>query len=222
MSLVRRVARPLLAAIFVVGGLDALRHPAAGSQGRAARSSKARPPLRPAQRPRAPRPGQRRRHGRRRHPARDGPDAAARVDRARRVARPDHAIWAPVLGGDRPAAKRGQQRTTSSRTSACSAVCCSRPSTPRASPGSGVPSTAHGRPVAEPHRQDDQARGAARRRPELRAARPGSRCPGCARRDRAELAPPAAPTMRLDRDWPAPVGRRAASTPTSRCPAASR
>ena len=40
MSLVRKIARPMLAAIFVVGGLDALRHPGgrvrkAGSPGSA-------------------------------------------------------------------------------------------------------------------------------------------------------------------------------------------
>ncbi|CCH74232.1 exported hypothetical protein [Nostocoides australiense Ben110] len=32
MSLVRRIARPLLATIFITGGLDALRHPSSKAQ----------------------------------------------------------------------------------------------------------------------------------------------------------------------------------------------
>ena len=45
MSIVRRIARPLLASVFVVGGLDALRHPGARTAKAAAFADKVAAPL---------------------------------------------------------------------------------------------------------------------------------------------------------------------------------
>ena len=164
--IVRRLARPLLASVFVAAGIDALRHPGLRSQQAAQLLGKV-----PDQVPGA-------------QSAAKDPDLFVRVNgaallgggvllatgRMPRLASTvlaasiipttaiDHAFWDETD----PDLKRSRA-ASSSRTSACSAACCSPPSTPRADPAScGVPSTPARRPVGRP------ATPSARRR-----ARPG-------------------------------------------------
>ena len=170
--LVRRIARPLLAAPFVYGGISTLRKPQDRVPGR--------PPGRGEDRRRRPTSSCRSRC------PRDveqwvKADAAVKVvagslfalgrlpaaDRAGPVGvdRADDAGRAPLLGArpTRPSAS-GRSRT-SSRTPACSAGCCWPPSTPRASRRSATgPAAPRTRPRTRPRRASRRPRSAPPRR----------------------------------------------------------
>ena len=180
MTLVRRVARPMLAAIFVVQGLDQLRHPSA-LKAKVAPFAERAGAAGPARRPRAARPGQRRHDGRGGRAAGHRAGSPPRVPGPRRLARADDLRRPPVLGRDRPGRQARPSGSASSRTSACSAASCSPAVDTEGKPGlayraglAGDVGPAHG-----PHAP--AARPGTRRRP--RAARPswprspGARCP---------------------------------------------
>ena len=225
MTLVRRVARPMLAAIFVVQGLEQLRHPSALN----AKVAPFAEQLAPLGLPNDPELLVRANgadDGGRRSAPRHRPRAAPRLAGPRGRAGADHLCGAPVLGRDRPGASSAPSGSASSRTSASSAVCCWPASTPRASPGwptaPGWRATPRSAPPGGPGAR--QARHA-RRPPRGQAGRdPGARCPHLIHRTPGPLpSPPARPLL------PRPRRRRlghaaratARSTPRSPCPAAS-
>ena len=184
MTVVRRIARPLLAPMFVDGGLDSSGTRPQGQAGRAG-GREDRSGARPARRPRDAGPGQRRGH--------DGAGALFATGRLPRTARtvlaatlvPTTVAGHPFWEEDDPAG--ASSGCTSSRTSACSAACSSPSSTPRASPAWATAPTV--RRQRQARRRPDQPGGAARR-----ARRPPR---GQARR-RARRSMPSA-------DWTAPT-----------------
>ncbi len=132
MSVVRRIARPLLASMFVVGGVDQLKHPSAKSDAARPGGREAGPAAPPPRRHRAARAGQRSRHDRRRRDARRGTPAPHVGHRPRGHPRAHHPRRPPVLARGRPRRPGRGSAPSSSRTSVCSAGCSSRRSTPRA------------------------------------------------------------------------------------------
>ena len=215
MTVSRLIARPMLASIFLVGGVNALRNAPA-------LAAKAKPGHRPlvplvqkaAPSSRSPGPGdagahQRRRPDRRRRALADGraPRLSAAVLAASLVPTTlaGHRFWEYDRPRRSPAAA-----CTSSRTSRCSAACSSPPATPRgsrASPGAPAGAAKGRAPRGRAPRQDRPARGQARR---------------------GQLAEPPSPAASIgSRVTTPPIpgphrGRTRRSTPSCRCPAASR
>ena len=158
MTLVRRVARPMLAAMFVVGGLDQLKHPSRKTDTAAPLIEKVAPVLGLPDDPEL--------LVRANGAAMVGAGSLLALGRLPRIASTvlaatlvpttlaGHAYWY----GAGPRGPRPADAPSSSRTSACSAVCSSRPSTPRAGRGwptartwsTTAPTAPPARPAARP------------------------------------------------------------------------
>ena len=169
MSLIRRVARPMLATMFVVGGLDQLRHPASGKAKvgplRRAGCAPLRLPNDPELLVRANGAAM---VGGGRCWRRVGCRASRRLVLAASLVPTTYVGHRSGRSRTRPSAPAAHRLPEEPRPARRSAA---RGRRHRGPPRSGLPE-AHGQPVRRPHREDDQARGQARC-PELRAARPG-------------------------------------------------